>query len=229
MGSTRRRLAPRHRRVADLVNAGRSTAEIASELGQTLRHEASGPSAGVTSTAQSTSIVRAPRPVQVALARAPVPLILWLGMRLFVAEIALVVAVHTPGTIGAAVMVVALIVLAYAVFLAIHVLSLRLFVSPAAIEVRSLIWRRRYRRAGAPRRYPVPPGRGAFGTTLGALGIELGRGRMPSGEVVEVIRLAPLDSIVLVPCEGILLAIAPSSERALRQALPRKKIGFDPE
>jgi DNA-binding NarL/FixJ family response regulator len=36
MGSQRRRLAPRHQRVADLVNGGRSTAEIASELGLTV-------------------------------------------------------------------------------------------------------------------------------------------------------------------------------------------------
>lgn len=166
----------------------------------------------------SEPIERAPRPIQVALARAPVPLIAWLGMRLFVAEVALVVAVHTPGTIGRAVMVVAVIVLVYAVLLATHVLSLRLFLSPAAVEVRSLIWRRRYRRVGPSRRYPIPPGRGAFGTTLGAMGIELGRGRMPSAEAVDVIRLAPLNLVVLVPCEGITLAISPSSERAFSQA-----------
>lgn len=184
------------------------------------RHEVTGLSAAVTGTAPSTSIARAPRPVQVALARAPVPLILWLGMRLFVAEVALVVAVRTPGTVGGAVMVVALVVLAYAVLLAIHVLSLRLFVSPMTIEARSLIWRRRYQRAGPPHRLAVRPGRGAFGTTLGALGIELGRGHIQS-EAVEVIRLAPLDSVVLVPCEGITLAISPSSARAFRLAPSR--------
>ena len=182
----------------------------------------------VTGTAPSTSIARAPRPIQVALARAPVPLILWLGMRLFVAEVALVVAVHTPGTVGQAVMVAGAVVLAYAVLLAIHVLSLRLLVEPAEIEIRSLFWRRRYRLVGNARRLPVARGRSAFGTTLGALGIELGRGHMPSSEAVEVIRLAPLDSVMLVPCEGILLAISPSSERAFRRALPRRVISIDP-
>ena len=156
----------------------------------------------------SKSVEHAPRPIQVALARSPAPLILWLGMRLFVAEVALVVAVHTPGTIGGAVMLVALIVLAYAVLLAIHVLSLRLFVSASAIEARSLIWHRRYRCIGPPRRFSVTRGRGAFGTRLGALGIELGRGRLPSAEPVDVIRLASLDVVVLVPCDGIVLAIS---------------------
>lgn len=36
MGSARRGLSPRHQRVADLLDAGRSAAEIASELGLTL-------------------------------------------------------------------------------------------------------------------------------------------------------------------------------------------------
>jgi len=159
---------------------------------------------------------------EIALARAPVPLIAWLGVRLFVAEVALIVAGTTPGMIGLAVMAVGIIVLLYAIGLALHVLSLRLFVSDRSLELKSMLFRRSHRRSGAVvRRQRITAGQGAFHTVLGGFGIELGRGRTADGEEVEVIRLAPLGSVVIIPCDGIQVAVAPASERALLLALAR--------
>ena len=143
---------------------------------------------------------------------------------MFVAEVALLVAVGTSGMIGMAVMVVGLVVLLYAIGLALHVLSLRLLVTDTTLELRSMLVRRRHRRSdGIASRLPVPAGKGAFHTVLGGFGIELGRGRTATAEAVEVVRLAPLGSVVMIPCEDSRLAVAPASERALLLALARPR------
>ena len=158
----------------------------------------------------------------IRLARAPVPILVWLGMRVFIGEVAVIVGLNPPGSIGPAVLVVGALVLLYGATLAIHVLTLRLIVLPGRVVVRSALFRRRYELVSpGAQRHPTPVGHGAFGTVLGTLGIELGRGHTESGRALEVIRLAATDSIVLIPCRNATLAVVPSSERALLSAIAR--------
>jgi hypothetical protein len=164
-------------------------------------------------------------PIEIALARDPALLLAWLGIRLFVAEIALIVGLESTGTIRLTVLVLSAVVLAYATLLAIHALSLRLLIFPQEVRVSSHLLRRRYRlEPGDATRHQVSAKRGAFKSQLGNFGIELGRGRMPSGEPVDVVRLAPLPSMIVIRCVSILLAVAPSSERALLTALDRARL-----
>ncbi|HEX5039938.1 MAG TPA: hypothetical protein VFW95_07375 [Candidatus Limnocylindria bacterium] len=161
--------------------------------------------------------------MSITVARAPVPILLWLGMRLFIGEIAVIVGLSTPGLIGRAVLIVGALVLLYGGMLAVHVLTLKLRIAPGTIEVRSTVIRRRYQVGRLPpERYPTPVSRGTFGTVVGMLGIELGRGREPgSGRPLEVIRLAATESIVLIDCRTTTLAVVPTSERTLLAALAR--------
>jgi hypothetical protein len=164
-------------------------------------------------------------PIEIALARNPALLLAWLGMRLFIAEIALIVGLESTGTIRLTVLVLSAVVLVYALLLAIHALSLRLLIFPEEVGVSSYLLRRRYRiEQGDAISHPVARKRGAFKSQLGNFGIELGRGRMPSGEPVDIVRLAPLPSVVVIRCVSILLAVAPSSERALLTALDKARL-----
>lgn len=164
-------------------------------------------------------------PMEIALARDPALLLAWLGMRLFIAEIALIVGLESTGAIRLSVLVLSAVVLGYATLLAIHALSLRLLIYPDEVRVSSHLLRRRYRlEPGDAVRHPVAPKRGAFKSQLGNFGIELGRGRMPSGEPVDIVRLAPLPSVIVIRCVSILLAVAPSSERALLLALDKARL-----
>lgn len=159
-------------------------------------------------------------PIQVALARDPARLLLWLGFRLIVGEVGIVVGLRVPGAIGVAVTVAGVAVLLYVILLALHVLSLRLEVHPGEVRVASVLVRRRYRLArGAVTRMTTPPGRATFGTQLGGLGLEIGVGRAAANESVDVIRLAPGRSMIMIPAHGNRLAVAPSSERRLLLAL----------
>lgn len=159
-------------------------------------------------------------PKRVALARDPARLLLWLGFRLIVGEIGIVVGMRAPGAIGVAVTAAGVAVLVYVILLALHVLSLRLEVHPGEVHVASVLVRRRYRIVrGAVTRMQAPPGRAAFGTQLGGFGLEIGLGRAGPDESVDVVRLAPVPSMIMIPSQGHRLAVAPSSERRLLRAL----------
>jgi len=47
---------------------------------------------------------------------------------------------------------------------------------------------------------------------------------MPSGEPVDIVRLAPLPSVMVIRCVSIWLAVVPSSEQALLSALNRARL-----
>ena len=159
-------------------------------------------------------------PVRIALARDPARLLLWLGFRLIVGEIGIVVGLRAPGAIGLAVTAAGIAVLLYVILLAVHVLSLRLEVHPGEVRVASVLVRRRYRLGRGPvKRITAPKGRALFGTQLGGLGLEIGVGRAATDESVDVIRLAPVGSMIMIPAQGNRLAVAPSSERRLLLAL----------
>jgi uncharacterized membrane protein YtjA (UPF0391 family) len=156
----------------------------------------------------------------VALARDPARLLLWLGFRLAVGEIGVLVGVRVPGAIGIAVTAAGVAVLLYVILLALHVLSLRMEVHSGEVRVTSVLVRRRYRLVrGAVTRMRAPRGRALFGTQLGGFGLEIGLGRAGAGEAIDVIRLSPAASMILVPSDGNRLAVAPSSERRLLRAL----------
>lgn len=169
-------------------------------------------------------------PLRVGLARDPTRLIGWLGVRLVIGEVGLVVGLQSPGSIGIAVTVAGAAVLLYVLLLALHVLSLRLEIQPGMIVVASVLVRRRYPlRHGAVTRMQVEPRRGFFGTQLGAFGVEIGLGRAPSDESVDVVRLSPVASMIMIPSTETRLAVAPASERVLLRALQlaAEDIGLD--
>ena len=169
-------------------------------------------------------------PLRIGLARDPTRIILWLGMRLAIAEIALVVGLQTPGSIGLAVTIAGGVVLVYVILLALHVLSLRMEIHPGEVRLASLLVRRRYPlQDGEVTRLRIEPRRGLFGTQLGGFGIEIGLGRAPSKESVDVVRLAPVPSMILIPSTMRRLAVAPSSERTLLLALKAAAEGAGPE
>ena len=125
----------------------------------------------------------------------------------------------TPGTIGIAVTAAACVVIGYVVLLAVHVLSLRLEIRPGEVRVASILVRRRYELEPGPvTRLEVEPKRGVFGTQLGGFGVEIGAGRSPDGPV-DVVRLAPVSTTLVLPTRPRRLAVVPSSEMKLRRAL----------
>jgi hypothetical protein len=151
--------------------------------------------------------------------RDPTRIIFWLLVRLAVAEVALVIGLHTPGAIGIAVVVAATIVLVYVILLAVHVLSLRLEIRPGEVRVASLLVRRRYDLDTGPvSRLRVEPKRGVFGTQLGGFGVEIGAGHYED-ELVDVVRLAPVATTLVLPTRPRRLAVVPSSTSALVRAL----------
>lgn len=107
--------------------------------------------------------------------------------------------------------------------LAALLLSVRLDVEEAAVRVRSL---------GRERIYALVPGpvtrvrlRGEHASKLrirtGVFGWAVGRGRLRGEEEIEIVRLAPTATAILVPTERGRLAIAPASEAELIEALSR--------
>jgi hypothetical protein len=144
--------------------------------------------------------------------------------------VALIVGLNTPGAIGTAVTIAAAAVLLYVVLLALHVLSLRLELHPGEVHVASLITRRRHALSqGRVTRLRVEPRRGIFGTQLGGFGIELGRGTDPQHRDLEVIRLLPASTMIVIPTDRGRLAVRPASEPALLRALElaARGVGID--
>lgn len=132
------------------------------------------------------------------------------------------VGLQTPGAIGVAVIIAGIAVLAYVALLALHVLSLRLEVRPDEVRVASVLVRRRYPLQDGPvTRLRVEPRKGIFGTQLGGFGIEIGLGRSPAKEALDVVRLAPISTVIVIPTAPARLAVVPSSERTLVRALER--------
>jgi hypothetical protein len=128
-----------------------------------------------------------------------------------------------PGTIGLAVAGLGGLVILGALIGAMVLLSVRLDVEEAAV---CLGW------LGGERIYPLSPGpvtrvrlRGKDASRLRAapriLPWQLGAGRLRGEEDVEVVRLAPTATAILVPTERGRLAIAAADEKGLLDALSR--------
>ena len=127
------------------------------------------------------------------------------------------------GTIGLVVAGLGAVVVLAALMCAVVLLSVRLDVEEAAV---CLAW------IGGERIYPLSPGpvtrvrlRGRDASRLRAsprlLPWQLGRGRLRGEEDIEVVRLAPTQTAILLPTERGRLAIAAADENLLLDALSR--------
>ena len=155
-----------------------------------------------------------------ALEKRPARVAVWLGLRFVIGVVAIVVGAGTPGLLGSLVAVGGSAVCAYGIVLAAHVFTARVEVVPDELHVTSLLWRRRYRLArGAITRLHVPPRGGFFEAQLGGFGIELGEGTTDAGEPVDVVRLSPGSTLILVPTVGRRVALKVADEDQLVRAL----------
>jgi hypothetical protein len=127
------------------------------------------------------------------------------------------------GVLGAGLAVLGGLVAVGAVTAGFVLLSIRLDVEESAIAV---TW------PGGGRRYALTPGpvtrvrlRGSTASRLrirsGALGWGIGRARLRGEEEIELVRLAPTATAILVPTERGRLAIAPARDQDLLDALSR--------
>jgi hypothetical protein len=161
-----------------------------------------------------------PGPVRLPLAKDFLRIAAWLGLRGVIGAVGVIVGLQTPGVIGMAVVVVGSAVLMYVAALVVHVLTIRLELYPDEAHAASALTRRRYRLARGPiTRLHIPPRRGSFATQLGGFGVELGLGRTSGGESIDVLRFSAGSSVIMIPCTGVRLAVAPASEESLIRSL----------
>jgi hypothetical protein len=157
---------------------------------------------------------------RVPLARSVPRLLLAPAVALVVALLAIGVGVWVGGWAGIALTAAGLLVVALAALLLVRLLTLSLEIDVGAVRLRWLTGSREYVLArGAVTRVRV---RGAdavpLRTSLAFLGWSLGSGRL-RGERIRLVRLAPTDTLILVPIAEGRLAIAAASENELVAAL----------
>jgi hypothetical protein len=122
---------------------------------------------------------------------------------------------------GAALGGIGLLAVLFSVTLAVRLLSLRLEVEVGGVRLRWMGGSRRYALARGPVTRVMLHGERAarLRSGLGFLGWVVGPARLRDGERIQAIRLAPSDTLILVPIEGGRLGIAPASESELVNAL----------
>lgn len=162
---------------------------------------------------------------RIRLARSPARLFALPALLVLAAVGLAILAVPGPLRLGEVAWYVSLVVAGLlalgAVAVMIRLLSIRLDVEEASVRLHWL---------GGERRYALAPGpvtrvqlRGENASRLRArsrwLGWALGRARLRDEEDIEVVRLATTATVILVPTERGRLAIAPTSEDALIEAL----------
>jgi hypothetical protein len=114
-----------------------------------------------------------------------------------------------------------LVVVALSIALATMLLSVRLDVEIATLRLRWLGGERRYTLVRGPvTRVALRGGEAArLQPRFGALGWALGRARLRGNEIVDVVRLSPSASMILVPTDRGRVGVAPASEQQLLAAL----------
>ena len=112
-------------------------------------------------------------------------------------------------------------VIAFGLWLAIRILSLRLVVEPDYLHLRGVGTDRRYHlvRGDMNRLATAGPRKVNLRVRLGSLGWAVGRAALAAGESVEVIRLATTPTVILVPTERGRVAVAVASEADFVDAL----------
>lgn len=108
-----------------------------------------------------------------------------------------------------------------ALFLALFVFSVSVVIEPGTVHVRWLTGNRRYTlvRGSLTRVTVLGPDSASLRPRFGALGWSLGRALLRGQEEIDVVRLAPTPTMIVVPTDLGRLAIAAASEAALIEAL----------
>ena len=158
---------------------------------------------------------------RVRLARAPLRLLLPSVVLLAAAVTAGAAGVVVGSTIGIGLLVAATVLGALSLVLAAIVLSVRLDVEVATLRLRWFGGQRRYALARGPVTRVLLRGEGAARLRLrfGALGWALGPALLRDAERIDLVRLAPTTSIILIPTDQGRLGVAAASEGELIAAL----------
>jgi hypothetical protein len=158
---------------------------------------------------------------RVALARSPVRMLAHALVVLLLGATVLGFGAVIGGTPGIALLVGGAVVVAFGLWLAARVLSLRLLIEPGYLHLRGLGTDRRFQLArGQLARVPTAgPRKVSLAVRPGSLGWAMGRSTLPSGERVHVIRLGATPSVILVPTEQGRVALAVASEATFVDAL----------
>jgi hypothetical protein len=164
----------------------------------------------------------------VTVAIAPIPLARS-GRRLLIAPAILFVAgaVAAGGGIvrgdlpGVGLVAGGLVVIVLSAALWIILSSVRLYVEVATLRLRWMGGERRYTLVRGPvTRVPLRgPGAARLRPRFGAFGWGLGRGTLRGNEPVEIVRLAPTSTMILVPTDRGRVGVAPASEEQFLNAL----------
>ncbi len=135
--------------------------------------------------------------------------------------VAAAVALVLGGWAGAGLGLAGIATVVLAAWLAVILVTLRLDVEVAAIRLHWLGGARRFTLVRGPVTRVALQGPSAVSLRVrfGAFGWTFGRARLRGEERIEIIRLAPSETLILVPTEGIRLAIVPRSEVELIAAL----------
>ncbi|HEX5397331.1 MAG TPA: hypothetical protein VFX74_09640, partial [Candidatus Limnocylindria bacterium] len=132
-----------------------------------------------------------------------------------------VAAVLVGGWAGIALGLAGVATFALGLWLWLILLTIRLDVEVSSIHLHWLGGERRYALVRGPvtRVALTGPKAVPLRAWFGAFGWTIGRARLRGEERIQIVRLAPTDSLILVPTEGIRLAVAPRSESDLIAAL----------
>ena len=125
------------------------------------------------------------------------------------------------GLVGIGLVAGGLVVVALGIYVAAMLLTVRLDVEVATLRLRWLWGERRYTLVRGPVTRVALAGDEAARVRprFGALGWAVGRARLRRDEEIEIVRLAPTASMILVPTDRGRLGIAPVSEEHLLSAL----------
>lgn len=127
----------------------------------------------------------------------------------------------TGGLVGIGLVAAGLVVAVLSLYLAAMLLTFRLDVEVATLRLRWLWGERRYTLVRGPVTRVALQGveAASLRPRFGALGWAVGRARLRRRETIDVVRLAPTASMILVPTDRGRLGIAPASEAHLLSAL----------
>jgi hypothetical protein len=157
----------------------------------------------------------------IPLARSPGRLLTPPSILLLAGGVAVAGGVQLGNLTGIGLVAAGLVVVALSIALATMLLSVRLDVEIATLRLRWLGGERRYTLVRGPvTRVALRGGEAArLRPRFGALGWALGRARLRGNEIVDVVRLSPSASMILVPTDRGRVGVAPASEQQLLAAL----------
>jgi hypothetical protein len=129
--------------------------------------------------------------------------------------------VFTGGLVGIGLVAAGLVVAVLSLYLAAMLVTIRLDVEVATLHLRWLGGERRYILVRGPVTRVALQGEEAarLRPRFGAMGWAVGRAKLRGEEMIDIVRLAPTASMILVPTDRGRLGIAPASEEHLLSAL----------